>query len=122
MRKCYRNATALGRSSLGNSNARAMAGGDFPHDGEAEPAAGAGGARHAIETLEHTLALARRNPRSVVFHLEESVAVGAPGAHGDVRAALRVLDRVVHQVGERLAQQKRIALHRRPFELEAEVD
>ena len=50
------------------------------------------------------------------------MAVGASGAHRDVPAALRVLDRVVHEVREGFTQQERIALHRRPVELEAKVD
>src|SRR5205814_4379604 len=78
--KCYRNATTLGRRSFGNSNARAMAGGNFPHDGETESAAGARRAWHAIETLEDALAFSGRNAGPIVFHLEEGAAVGASGA------------------------------------------
>src|SRR5690349_11098184 len=102
MRKCYRNATALiarfGRRCLGDSNARAMAGRDFPHDGEAQSTARTRRAGHAIETLEYAVALRSRNAGPVVFHLEECVAVGASGAHRDMAAAVRIVDRVVHEV------------------------
>src|SRR5437773_2781179 len=99
MRKCYRNAAALIAGSLRNNNVRAMAGGDLAHDGEAQAAAGTRGAGHAIEALEHALALGGRNARTVVLHLDVRLAGAASGAHRHVTAALRILDRVVHEVG-----------------------
>src|SRR5947207_1211402 len=119
MRKCYRNAAALGRRTLGDSNSRAVAGGDLAHDGKAETAAGAGRAGNAVEALEHALALRGGNARTVVLNLDIGIGAAPAGAHRGAPAALRVLDGVVHEVGERLAQEERVALHRRPFELEA---
>src|SRR5207237_157706 len=89
MRKCYRNAAALGRRALGDSNRRAVTGGDLAHDGEAEAAARAGRAGHAVEALEHALALRRRNARTVVLDLDEGVGAAPAGAHRDAPAALR---------------------------------
>src|SRR5882762_6642113 len=118
MRKCYRNPAALPAHCIRNRNASAMAGGDLAHDGEAEAGAGAWRARHAIEAL----ALGQRDARAVVLHFEKRVSAVAAGAHGDARGARRILDRVVYQVGECFAQQERVALHRRPVELEAQID
>ena len=42
-----------------------------------------------------------------------ALAVARAGAHRDAAAARRVLERVVHQVGERLAQQEGVAVDRR---------
>src|SRR3989442_5159753 len=122
MRKCYRNPATFRPCSICNGNRRAMPRGDLAHDGEAETAAGAGSSGYAVEALEHALALRVGNARTVVLNLGEGAGAAPTGAHGDAPAALRVFDRVVHEVGERLAQQERIALHRRPVELEAEVD
>src|SRR3954466_6184767 len=122
MRKCYRNAAALIARAVRNNNIRAMAGGDLAHDGEAEAAAGTGGSRHAVEALEHPLALGRRNTGAVVLHFDYRLAFPAPGAHGHTAAALRGLDGVVHEVRERLAQQELVALHAHRLELEAEID
>src|SRR6266850_4243734 len=122
MRKCYRNPAAFSPCSICNGNRRAMSGGDLAHDGEAKAAAGAGSAGHAVEALQHALALRCGNPRTVILDLGEGVGAAPAGAHRDAPAALRILDRVVHEIGERLAHQERIALHRRPVELEAQVD
>src|SRR5438552_6573794 len=125
MRKCYRNPAAFssrcGPRSIGNGNRRAMSHGDLAHDGEAETAAGAGSSGHAVEAFEHALALGGRNAGTVVLDLDIGLDAVPAGAHRDAPAALRILDRVVHEVGERLAQQERIALHRRPVELEAQI-
>src|SRR5437868_15092114 len=99
-----------------------MAARDLAHDGEAEPRAGARRAGHAIEALEHTLALGRRNAGAVVLDLEKGMRAVAAGAHGDAAAALRILDRVVHQIRERLTEAERNALHPRRLQLEAEGD
>src|SRR6267143_3591879 len=121
MRKCYPNPAALSSRSpccICNGNRRAMPRCDLAHDGEAQAAAGAGRTRHAVEALEHALALRGRNAGAVVLDFEERLRVAPAGAHRDAAASVRVLDGVVHEVAERLAQQKRVALHRRPVELE----
>src|SRR4051812_27082967 len=109
MRKCYRNAATAAACTMVDSNARAMAGRDLAHDGKAEPASCTRRTRHAIETLEHALALMQRNARAVVFDLEKRMRVALAGPHRDVAAALRILERVVHQVRQRFAQEKCIA-------------
>ncbi len=101
-----------------------MRGRDLAHDREAEPAAGPRGPGHAVEALEDPGALQHRNARPVVFDFEEWRAVPVRGrrAHGDPAAFRDVFEGVVQQVAECLAQQERVALHRRAAELEAEVD
>src|SRR5688572_28747543 len=121
MRKCYPNSAAATRAIL-DGNARCVTRRDLAHDGEAKPASRARRAGHAVEALEHVAALLRGNSRAVVLDFEERVAIASAGAHGDAPAARRILDRVMDQVGERFAQEERIALHRRRLELEAEVD
>src|SRR5262245_62209920 len=80
MRKCYPNFAAACRA-VGDGNARAVTRSDLAHDGEAQAAAGARGARHAVEALEHAFALGRRNSGPIVFDLEEGVSVPPAGAH-----------------------------------------
>src|SRR3954468_12019799 len=122
MRKCYRNAATFPRHCIRNGNARAMPRRDLAHDGKAKARARARRARHAIEALEHALALRRRDARAVVLDFKKRMRAVAAGAHGDARAAWRILDRVVHQICQRLAQQEGIAVHRCPVELETEID
>src|SRR5688572_20958982 len=110
MGKCYPNAAAATAAAVAEHDRAAVAGGYLPHDGQAQPAARAGSAGHAVEALEHLLALARRDARAVVLDLGERAPVAPAGAHRDVPAAIGVLDGVVHQVGHRLAQQERVAL------------
>src|SRR5688500_2866533 len=129
MGKCYRNPQAAARRKLAFGRAgalaelerRPVAGGDVAHDGEAEAAAGARRARHAVEALERSGVLPGRDARAVVLYFDKRMLAAFPGAHRDVPAALGVLQRVVHQVGERLAQQEGVAAHRRRLELEAQV-
>src|SRR5690606_19204183 len=71
MREFYRNPAAFSARALANGHAGAMGRSDLAHDGESESAAAAGGAGHAVEALEHAMALGRRDARPVVLHLEE---------------------------------------------------
>ena len=92
-------------------DAGAVAGGDLAHDGEAQAAAGARRARHAVEALEHALALRAagcpgRRPRP----RRRRGRCAAPVRTVTRPPRVRILDRVVHQVGERLAQQEGVAL------------
>src|SRR5687768_4076643 len=121
MRKCYLNSAAA-RGAIGDGDARGVTRGDLAHDGEPEPAAGARRSRHAVEALEHAVALLRRDAGPIVFDLEERVPIAPAGAHGHAAAARRVLERVVHQVRQRLAQEENVAVHRRRLELEAKID
>src|SRR5262245_50182788 len=100
----------------------AMARRDFAHDGEPEAATRAWRAGNTVKTVEHALALRGWNARPFVFDLEVGMAVPLPGSHGDARAARRVLERVVQQVGERLAQQELVAAHACGLQVEAEVE
>src|SRR6476659_9621365 len=122
MRKCYRNAAAAIAGAIGNNNVRAMASRDLAHDREAKAAARARRSRHAVAPLEHALALRVGNTGAVVLDFDHRLSVATPGAHGDAAAAVRALDRVVHEVGEGFAQQERVARHAHRLELEAEVD
>src|SRR2546423_4261177 len=88
MGKCYRNSTALFPRALADDDARAMAGGDLAHDGKPQTAAGAGSSRHAVEALEHTLALGGRNSRAVIFNFDKCLSGTLPGSHRDAPAAL----------------------------------
>src|SRR5262249_60173205 len=122
MRNCCRTPAAPRPRPVRGVLASAVPAGDLAHDGEAEAAAGPPRAGDAVEALQHALALLRRDTRAVVFDLGEGPAVALAGAHGDAATVIRVLDRVVHQVGERLAQEQRVALDRRRAQLEAETD
>src|SRR5688572_15047436 len=112
MRKCYPNSAPAG-GAIGDGDGRAVARRDFAHDGEAEAAAGARRAGHAIEALEHPLALLPRDAWAVVLDLQERGSIAPAGAHRDAPAALRIFKRVVHQVRERLAQQKGVTVEAR---------
>ncbi len=81
---------------------------NFPHNRQAKPAAGAGGAVDAVEAFQHLLALRRRNAGPVVFNLKERMVIARTRPHGDAAARGRVFQRVVDQVAERLAQQQRV--------------
>src|SRR5687767_8132658 len=98
MWKCYPNAAAAAAAAVAQHDRAAVAGGDLAHDGEAQAAAGAGRSWHAVEALEHLLALAGRDPRPVILDLRERAAVAPAGAHRDVAAPVRILDGVVHHV------------------------
>src|SRR6266581_6572988 len=91
---------------------------DFAHDGEPQAAAGARGAPHAVEPLHDALALTGRNAGAVIFDLDERQPFASAFAtrarsrtHRDVAAARQILERVVHQVTERFAQQEHVAMH-----------
>src|SRR5688572_21536766 len=121
MGKCYPNSAPSSGSVL-DGNAGPMARRDLAHDGEPKAATRARGAPHAVKALEHARALLARDARPVVLDFEEGMAVAPPGAHGDAPAAMRIFERVVHQVGKGFAQEKRVAVNRRRFELEAKID
>src|SRR5689334_1477819 len=87
--KCYRNSTALPAglatsvvAAVADEHSRAVAGRDLAHDGQPQAAAGARRPGHAVETLEHPLALGGRNAGTVVFHFHERLPAAAAGAHG----------------------------------------
>src|SRR3954467_14887093 len=63
MRKCYRNAAAFGARALTELDVRAVTDGDLAHDGEAQAAAGARGARRSVKAFEHAAALEGRDAR-----------------------------------------------------------
>ena len=94
---------------------------DLAHDGQAQAAAGARGPRQPVEPLQHALALGHRDARAVVLDFEEGAHTARAGAHRDVPARLRVLDRVADQVDEQLAQQERVAAHPGRGNIEPEV-
>src|SRR3989441_7810284 len=56
MGKCYRNSAAAAAHAMADFERRTVAGHDLAHDGEAQAAAGARGAGHAVEARseEHT--------------------------------------------------------------------
>src|SRR2546428_13507076 len=122
MGECYRNSAAAAADAMANFERRAVAGGDLAHDGEAQAAAGAGGAGYAVEAFQDTLALLGRDARAIILDLHERPPVPRPGAHGNVAAPRPVLDRVVDQVAERLAQEEGVSANARRRELEAEVE
>src|SRR5438270_3178579 len=122
MGKCYRNSAAVAAHAVADFERRAVAGRDLAHDGEAQPAAGARGAGHAVEAFQNALALLGRDARAVILDFHERPPVARPGAHGNVAAARRVFDRVVDQVAERLAQEERVSADARRREFEAEVE
>src|SRR5258708_26509275 len=118
MRKCYRNAATFSPCCICNGNRRAMSRGDLAHDGEAQAAAGAGGAGNAIEALEHALALGFGNARTVVLDFGQRARAPPARAHRDASAPGPGFNGVVHHIGHALAPPEGIALHRRPVELE----
>ena len=90
-----------------------MLGGDLVHDRQAQAGAIHIGAQRTVERLEHLLALGWRDARPGVFdlqyhHLAERVI---DHTHGDHAARGRVLQCVVHQVANQLAQQQCVAAH-----------
>src|SRR5258708_23354211 len=103
MGKCYRNSAAVAAHAVADFERRAVAGRDLAHDGEAQPAAGARGAGHAIEAVQNALALLGRDARAVILDFDERTPVARPGARGTVAAARRVLARAVDQVPARRA-------------------
>src|SRR5688572_18817816 len=121
MRKCYRN-PAPSRGGIRDRNARAVTTCNFAHDCQAQAAAGARRPRHAVKALQHAPALCGRDAGPVILDFDESGALAPAGAHRDAGTALRILERVVHEVGKRLAQQERIALDLRRLELETKID
>ena len=82
--------------------------GDFLHDGQPQASAAwrIGG---AVKPLKHPADLLLCQTWAVVFHFKDDPSLLAVRAQGDTRAPPRVSDRVVDQIGQRLAQQKRIA-------------
>src|SRR2546421_8782400 len=94
MGKCYRNSAAATAHAMADFERRTVAGRDLAHDGEAQAAAGARGAWHAVEAFQDALALLERDARAVILDLHERPPVARPGAHGYVAAARHVLDRV----------------------------
>src|SRR5438132_7138332 len=104
MGKCYRNSAAAAAHAMADFERRTVAGHDLAHDGEAQAAAGARGARHAVEAFQDALALLGRDARAVILDLHERPPVARPGAPGYVAAARPVLDRCVDQVAARRAQ------------------
>src|SRR5258706_4486384 len=66
MRKCYRNSAAFSPRAVPDNHGGAVAGGDLAHDGKPEAAAGATGARHAVEALQHALRFGAWNAGTVV--------------------------------------------------------
>src|SRR5690242_16267945 len=99
-----------------------MARRDLAHYREPQAASGARCTGYPVKTLEHALALGDRNAGAVVLDFGERLSAAHTGAHGHPAAARGILDAVVHQVGERLAQEECVAAHRRGREIEAEVD
>ena len=83
------------------------------HHGQPEPVALAvdvPGLLRAVEGLVDAGAVFQRHAQAGVPHLDAPVALPPPRA--DEHAALRrVAQRVVHQVGQRLAQQRGVGLH-----------
>src|SRR5260221_2059043 len=102
---------------------------DFTHDGESQAAAGARRAGYAVEPLHNAVALAGGNAGPVIFDFDDrqvfpaDLATRAPSrAHRDVAAARQILARLVHQIAERFAPQKHIAMHAGGLELEAQIE
>src|SRR5271154_2971278 len=89
-------------------------------DGEAEPAAPFGGVRAAMEAVERTLAIGRRNSRSCIDDLERGPGGLVVRTHPYLPSlggvAHRIVDEVAHQDTQRLG----IPLHRCGIGLEAE--
>src|SRR6266850_7215610 len=113
MGKFYLNPAAFPARARADLERRAVRGRDLAHDGEPKPAARACGARHAVEALDHALALAGGNSGSIVFDFDERPPFPVPGngfarsrPHRDAAAAGQVFERVVDQVAERLAEQE----------------
>src|SRR5256885_13257067 len=71
MGKCYLNPAAFSALRFGDLHHRAVRGRNLPDDGEAKAAARPGGARHAVEALEHARPLGGRDAGPVVLDLDE---------------------------------------------------
>jgi len=56
-----------GRPCVADFERRAVAGRDLAYDGEAQPAAGARGAGHAVEAFQNALALLGRDALAVIL-------------------------------------------------------
>src|SRR3954447_7315073 len=88
---------------------------ELPADVEAEAGAAdaAGHVRiEAVELLEDATALRRRDAEAAVRHRPEDAALAARDLHLDGPALGRVLDRVLHEVHEHLAQLLLVGGHR----------
>src|SRR2546428_2379199 len=123
MWKFYRNSAAAAANAMADFERRTVAGRDLAHDGEAQAAAGARGAGHAVEAFQDAPALLGRDARAVILDLHDRPPVPRPGAHRNVAAARHVLDRVVDQVADALAQEEGVSANarRRALEPEGEV-
>ena len=95
---------------------------DFVDDGEAEPATAAGRSGHAIETLKDMRTVGLGNTRAVILNLQESATFATPATHGDATAHRRVVQGIVDQVGEQLAQQPGAAVNAYRLGFRAEID
>src|SRR5262249_33857457 len=118
--QCDFQATTTGAGS--ELEVAAVHSGDLLGDREAQAVALALRALHAVEALQDARLLRRRHAGPVVLHLQEGLAAAPAAADRDAAALVAVLDGVVHQVGQQLAQQPVVGhdLHR--LGVEAQVD
>jgi hypothetical protein len=79
---------------------------DLLHQAQPEPGAGPGGV-HAVEGLEDMHALRRGNARPVVDHVDMA---GGIDPHHHAALAARMVDGVLHEVGQRARQRIAVAL------------
>ena len=101
----------LGALGVDELDGAAVQVGDPARDGEAEPGAAAAVVRcERPERLEDPLAVRRRDARPLVLHLEPPGSAGPGGGDGDGAAGRAVAGGVVEQVGDELAQPRRIGL------------
>jgi hypothetical protein len=88
-----------------------MKAGDCCDQGKSEAAARRGPTGlEPVEAIENPLALGRRDPRTVVRHVERYVGPHTPPAHVHLRAGASVPQSVFHQIGQHLSQQRLIAV------------
>ena len=105
-----------------------MHAGNFVGNRQTQAVALPGSARHPVKPLQHPAALLQRNARSIVFNFKKNPGlrrVGSdflPAAYGDVSAEWRVLDGVIHQVSQQLAQQPFVSGHLGKPDLQPQVN
>src|SRR5512139_1371519 len=85
--------------------------GDLPHETQSQTGALLPGVRAAegVELLENPVQRELGNSRASIAHADLDVAAGETRRHIHGRAARREIDRVLYQVGQRLAELNGVA-------------
>src|SRR5438270_3524025 len=112
------------RRTVGKLDIAVMRQDNFAHDRKTKARSLALGADQAIEALEYPLPFSRRNARPVVLDGKDDPARIAAELGGHVSADRRMAQGVLDQIGDKLAQQHRVAKHdmRSSIILEAKID